>query len=204
MRHFPFASPALVSLSAFLIIIVGFLVLGFGFLLDSETETTFEQEMDDSDLTVNRLPDVSFDTEVSVELVFDSPDTRGNVTLYFVDKENHDEFMEWVETEGPEAARDKLPQLELIYQHNCSTSNDSFSFMPERDSELYLIMVSQGGEHEFTVIVVESTQFETGVCCIFFLMLVVFGGLVLKAGLRLKQRPQVYNYHYRFDRKFNY
>ena len=204
MRDFPFSGTGIVILAALIIFLCGLLVLGMGFMAATGGEDSYESSMGDGNFTVTQLQEPAFGDKISVDLVFSTPPQPGNTaSLYFVNKESYDRFMDWVREEGDQVAAEKIHELEFIYQQNCSENCD-FAFTAEDTGEFYLIMVNHGEEQELRVRVKREGRSDLGVCFVLFLMMAGFGVLMMKAGLRLKQRPQVYNYHNNFDRKFNY
>jgi len=172
-------------LSAILIIVFGLGVLALGFMPSSETDNRTELQVENESLVVWGLGDVDFDADVSVTVNFTNAQGPGElVSFYFIDEDEHDRLMDWVE-EDRALALEKVEELESMYERNCS-ENCSFDFTTNAEGEFYLIIVNHGGEQELTVRVEGSSGIESGVCFVVFLLLVLIAGLMIRASLRIE------------------
>ena len=176
-------------LSAFLIIASGFVILAVSIIPTEKDEKSSEIRMKEGGFWVEQFPDVGFGSEMSISVDFRTDNGGGNgISLYFMDEDNHDEFMEWVEKENNTTAAEKLNELEFICKRNCSKDCE-FDLSVEDDGDVYLVVVNHGEAKDLTLTVKTTMDMESGVCFAVFFILGLIGVLVIRAALQIEDRP---------------
>jgi len=174
------------------VFIVVILLIGMAALLSifgplpRSTEEESEIVMSGVGFSVEESPDVDFNSKVTITINFLNSSTGDGVSLFVLDQENYDLFVEALEAGNGTDILYEEGALEIITRKYCS-GDSSLNFSFQEDGSYYLVMVNHRGYEHFILTQEQEWSYGFGVCFAVSLVPFFIAGLLAKAVFQMRK-----------------
>jgi len=181
MKTFFMKGKWVVILSAVFIVLFGTGLLVPALSPSSSNDEITEIKLEEGGYVIREYPDVVFGMEISYSVTMKSGDDENiRISFYFLDEDNYEELMEWLEEENGTAFTEKLDDLEFLHTEHCSEEQD-FQVTLDYDGDVHLLILNRGSVQEISVKQRSKETYPFGVCFLSFVIMSGIGVLMMRA-----------------------